>query len=194
MAICLALSAPAISSMSSRQILVLGAMAIILFTGLNHILIRMQNTDFLTGIPNRALFEQLVAKNGKIRRNWHSVFMLDVDDFKHFNDDHGHEYGDHVLNLVGQQLSELIMRYGVVARYGGDEFVGVLRVQPAQAKKILDQLNSRIAKADPEAGVHVSVGISEIKAGLSYEELLKSADKALYMAKRNGKGQTIVNS
>lgn len=154
--------------------------------------------DFLTGLPNRALFYDRIglATKRTIRRNtgglnWKAaVMIMDLDNFKQINDTFGHESGDKVLREVAPRLRASLRQSDTVARLGGDEFAFVLEGIQDQtdalfvAQKILKSLNE---PAIPEAGsnpLSASIGISFFPDHAEDIELLiKYADQAMYAAK-----------
>jgi diguanylate cyclase (GGDEF)-like protein len=155
--------------------------------------------DFLTGLPNRALFYDrlILATKRTIRRNtgglnWKvAVMIMDLDNFKKINDTLGHENGDKVLQQLAPRLRASLRQSDTVARLGGDEFAFVLEgiMDRADAmfvaQKILKSLNE---PAIPEAGadfLRASLGISFFPSDAEEIELLiRYADHAMYAAKR----------
>jgi diguanylate cyclase (GGDEF)-like protein len=143
--------------------------------------------DGLTDLPNqRAFQDELPAAVASADRYEDSLALavLDVDDFKRLNDQHGHPYGDSVLKRVAQVLSEA--RPGDRAyRIGGDEFALLLAHTDAGGGRVLAQrLSHRFAKA----GLEVSIGVSALRRGQRSETLRAEADAALYESKRQGGG------
>jgi diguanylate cyclase (GGDEF)-like protein len=155
--------------------------------------------DFLTGLPNRALFYDrlgLATKRTNRRNtgglNWKAaIIVMDLDNFKQINDNLGHESGDKVLRELAPRLRGCLRQSDTVARLGGDEFAFVLEGILDQAdsmfvaRKILRSLNE---PAIPDAGknpLSASLGISIFPDHAEdLELLLKYADKAMYAAKR----------
>lgn len=153
--------------------------------------------DAGTGLLNkRALteytIEQLNEKDGNTR--W--LVIIDIDDFKHINDTYGHMFGDQVIRRVAEIMQELIGQRGVIGRFGGDEYVILLeKVQTReQLKTLLKTIAKEFALAfDPKTHVTASIGVSEYPVdGTEYEELMRKADKALYLAKEKGKNRHII--
>jgi diguanylate cyclase (GGDEF)-like protein len=129
-----------------------------------------------------------------------SVFMIDVDYFKKYNDTYGHEQGDVCLRSVARALAGSISRANdFVARYGGEEFVIVLsdtdeagaRAVAQKALENVQRLNMPHANSTVAPFVTVSIGITTgvVAYGQSQEEYLKRADEALYMSKQGGRNQ-----
>ncbi len=155
-------------------------------------------TDALTGIPNRAYFEDLADMLGRGRRANDSlgVLMLDIDHFKAVNDRYGHEAGDDVLRALGRVLRMTVRADDVPARYGGEEFVVVLRrATPETAVEIAERLRRAVRRIDTGplgigGPVTVSIGVS-VGTG-SARSLLSRADAALYEAKRRGRDRVEV--
>ena len=155
-------------------------------------------TDALTGIPNRAYFEDLADMLGRGRRANDSlgVLMLDIDHFKAVNDCYGHEAGDDVLRALGRVLRMTVRADDVPARYGGEEFVVVLRrATPETALEIAERLRRAVRRIDTGplgigGPVTVSIGVS-VGTG-SARSLLSRADAALYEAKRRGRDRVEV--
>lgn len=158
-------------------------------------------TDPLTGLPNRRYLEEfLEAELGRIERYGGncSVAMVDVDDFKHYNDRRGHLAGDRVLRMLAEAMQEDVRVSDVVARYGGEEF-GVIMVNAdaREARELAERLRRRIEdRAFPDEDVQpgeeltVSAGLATCpRDGSAYEELIEAADEALYRAKRQGKNR-----
>jgi diguanylate cyclase (GGDEF)-like protein len=186
-------------------------------------------TDGLTGLFNhRYFYERLAQEFARAQRYGLplSLLMLDIDDFKAFNDSHGHPAGDLVLREVGRVLATQIRRdVDVAARYGGEEFAvllpntarngaqvvggriarevaaldGPASVPPASgdaAREVGERLRVAIA-AKPLSGagdssVTVSVGVASHPSAADPGELVRMADKALYLAKRMGKDRVEV--
>ena len=164
-------------------------------TRINEKQIEQENVDELTGLPNRKLFERklrgILRKQRKHGKKM-SFFVLDIDDFKQFNDRLGHLYGNSVLQLVGHTLKKLCRDAGLSARWGGDEFVGVLYLPEEEAKAVLDKINGMLLQEEMQMPVHVSVGITEIRNPDSREEMMRRADSALYSCKKRGKAQCVI--
>lgn len=132
-----------------------------------------------------------------------TVTMLDLDDFKRYNDTFGHLFGDEILKRVSATLKANIRMYDSLGRYGGEEF---LIVQPelaeADAVATLDRLKEKLAEvrfadAGCEGGdvrVTFSAGAAQWDGEVSATELIRRADRALYQAKRLGKDQTVRHS
>lgn len=158
----------------------------------NQRMVVVENTDELTGLPNGKLFSrQYPAFLRKRRERKKTLFMFDIDNFKDINDKYGHMFGNAVLAMVGEDLRRTINGYGIAARWGGDEFLGVLAVEPAEAERILRQFMDALKneeKADPYR-VTVSVGIAEVNAKLSTEQMIKIVDEAMYQAKEDGRNR-----
>jgi two-component system cell cycle response regulator len=119
--------------------------------------------------------------------------MLDLDDFKAFNDSFGHLKGDEALALLGQEISNIIRKKDIAARYGGEEFVVALpQTGYPQAKKAAERIRARIDQLDfgvPEK-LTASIGIAVSPLdGTSFTQLLAQADKAMYYAKEQGKNR-----
>ena len=153
-------------------------------------------TDGLTGLPNRrALTARLSeAQQVALRRDDHlALVMLDLDEFKAFNDAYGHLAGDDLLRTFATQLRERLRAVDFVARYGGEEFCVVLpSADPAGAERILDELHQRLREGD--AGkVTFSAGIAVWDGQESGEALLGRADRALYAAQDAGRDCTKVD-
>jgi diguanylate cyclase (GGDEF)-like protein len=122
--------------------------------------------------------------------------MIDLDHFKRVNDTHGHPAGDAVLRAVGRVLKRAVRAEHAVARYGGEEFVVILSGTPPEiALKIADRIRQRIDRHDfqlPGGGtlhLTVSVGISQLQAGDTPDDLVSKADQALYRAKAKGRNR-----
>jgi len=155
-------------------------------------------TDTLTGLPNaRAMYVRFEQEAARARRTGRpfQVVMLDLDDFKLVNDTYGHKTGDRVLREVGRILQAQLREYDFLARYAGDEFVAV--VQDLDAEQVRE-LRERIERAvgafslhvrgDKHARVGISVGAATYGVhGENLDQLLISADEAMYSAKSDHK-------
>jgi len=158
--------------------------------------------DVLTGLPNRALFnDRLDHGLAQARRQgWTlAVMFVDLDDFKIINDTHGHDAGDAVLQAIAQRLKETTRGEDTVSRHGGDEFLYLLTgVRDAAnvamiAQKIVQAVQApctiRVREGTLSTRVKASIGISTFpKNGATAEELINSADKAMFRAKQAGSG------
>ncbi len=150
-------------------------------------------TDPLTGLLNRRYIEERLAEEIK-RSTRHSFpmsfLMIDVDDFKAYNDVYGHLAGDDALKIVGQAIRDTLRGADVAARYGGEEFSVLLPQTTAEEAGIIAE---RIRRAIEESEfahrkITVSIGIASCSPAInSATELISAADKALYEAKRQGR-------
>jgi diguanylate cyclase (GGDEF)-like protein len=152
--------------------------------------------DVLTGLPNRALFNDtadqalLRARHGEAM----AVVLLDLDRFKNVNDRFGHLAGDELIQVVARRLTAAVRAGGVVARLGGDEFAILLQGDAAARdleptlERILDELRRPYEILGNQAHVGVSIGIAPAPAcGTDRTELMRKADIALYRAKDEGR-------
>jgi diguanylate cyclase (GGDEF)-like protein/PAS domain S-box-containing protein len=155
--------------------------------------------DPLTNLANRALLvERARHALGRARREQGGlgVLFLDLDDFKTINDSLGHDAGDAVLLDVARRVSESLRSSDTAARFGGDEFVVLLEDLDSDytavevAERILERLRPQMSIAGKEISVQASVGISLLSSSKAAdaEELVRDADAAMYVAKREQKG------
>jgi diguanylate cyclase (GGDEF)-like protein len=157
--------------------------------------------DGLTGLYNHAtlmqLFEVELARATRNRKPL-AFAMIDVDFFKHVNDNHGHPAGDRVLRSLSQHLQGRLRRTDIIGRYGGEEFAVVLAdADSANAERVLDGIRSSFAAAlhDAEgAGFHVtlSAGVATFPEVTELARLVEVADRALYAAKRGGRNKVVL--
>lgn len=158
-------------------------------------------TDGLTGLSNRKAFDQEIQRMVvEARESGHpfTLMMVDIDHFKSFNDNFGHQVGDQVLRLVGRTLVEGIKGRDFSARYGGEEFAIILPESNVTAGMAVgNSLRKAMATKDvinrntgEKLGrITMSVGVAEYVVGEGPEELIERADGALYTAKHNGRNQ-----
>jgi diguanylate cyclase (GGDEF)-like protein/PAS domain S-box-containing protein len=155
--------------------------------------------DPVTNLPNRALFVERVRHalaRGRREGAGLAVIFLDLDDFKTVNDSLGHAAGDEVLVAAAKRLEESIRASDTAARFGGDEFAVLLEdienVQEAAdtAERIIEALGRPVAVGGKEIGIRCSLGISILDSARQpdADELIRDADAAMYIAKREGKG------
>ncbi|WP_156375907.1 GGDEF domain-containing protein [Methylobacterium sp. Leaf117] len=166
----------------------------------------LSETDALTGLPNRrsaTLRLQAGWQEACARGEWATLALIDIDAFKRLNDTSGHLEGDRCLRCVAEALADSAGAYGAqVARYGGEEFIAFLPGNdPGQAATIAESLRAAVLRlAYPHPGlpggtcVTVSVGVATAHGHLGRlatgaDDLLRSADDALYRAKRAGRNR-----
>lgn len=160
--------------------------------------------DHLTGLPNRSLFEKRIYEDIQINKNKQScmaIFYIDVDNFKDVNDNFGHHKGDELLKIVSKTLTESIRKDDTVARLGGDEFAIIINHLKSPehaeiiAKNILNNLNKVSRSLGSGICISISVGIAIYpRLGRTPAQLIRNADKAMYVAKKSGKSQYKVYS
>lgn len=153
--------------------------------------------DELTGLPNRNLMqdrlEQTISQNERTGKPF-AVLFLDLDGFKRINDEFGHNYGDELLIQAAHRMGTLLRRSDTVCRHGGDEFVILLPTANsvgsslAVSRKLVVQLAKPYKVKRQQLEISVSIGVALYpKNGTNIDDLLRSADKAMYRAKAAGK-------
>jgi len=166
----------------------------------NRELSRLASTDPLTGLPNRRSFDANLEREAVGARRYDdalSLVLLDVDEFKAVNDRFGHDVGDEVLREVGRRLREACRAGDTVARIGGEEFALILtRTSEEGAMAAAERTRSLISDSPvaTSAGtlrVTVSAGVAwaGAESGFDAPRLYRSADEALYAAKREGRNR-----
>lgn len=157
--------------------------------------------DGLTGLYNHtAIKEELLAEIAIAGRNRVplALAMIDLDDFKHVNDTYGHPVGDQVLRTLSGLLKQRLRRGDVIGRYSGEKFIVIFPATTAQvAKKVLEQIRVAFKKIKQfsESGVFsvtFSAGIADLEPTTNLDELIETADSALYLAKHEGKNCIVV--
>jgi diguanylate cyclase (GGDEF)-like protein/PAS domain S-box-containing protein len=153
--------------------------------------------DNMTGLPNRAMFTEMlnnaIATARRYQRSF-ALLFLDLDRFKNINDTFGHEIGDLLLKEMAKRLADTLRDSDVVARLGGDEFVILLQETGDQqdvtmvARKLLAMLNKPVVLLSQECRITASIGISLYPNDAQDEQsLMKNADIAMYRAKEEGR-------
>jgi diguanylate cyclase len=160
-------------------------------------------TDVLTNVGNRKHFDMMLREmTDKATRRGVTLCLLlfDVDNFKAFNDTHGHQTGDQVLRLVAHTLKENVKGRDVVARYGGEEFAVILSdIALRDALKIADGIRGLVAKRriirkstdEVIAAITISGGVALHRPGEPLNALIERSDAALYRAKDAGRNQVL---
>lgn len=159
-------------------------------------LIDLAHYDTLTGVFNRNYLEILIdfeSQKSQKEKYPLSVILIDVDNFKYFNDQYGHDFGDKVLSSVAKLMSNKLRESDYIGRFGGDEFLILLprtRKEEASgiARRILDALPMLNIDNSYET-ISVSMGITEHQPGEDLRGTIKKADDAMFQAKRSGGNQ-----
>ncbi|WP_432471364.1 GGDEF domain-containing protein [Amphritea sp. HPY] len=157
------------------------------------------HTDPLTGINNRrALYDYIYSRHEAGELSPSTLLILDLDNFKQINDNHGHDAGDRVLIAFARQVSQFLNPDSVFCRIGGEEFVVLLPDEDpdrgfAQASAICQLIAGQPVQAgNINIKVSCSIGLTEFKPQRdTFEEALKQADQALYQAKADGRNRVI---
>ena len=157
---------------------------------------RMSQTDVLTNVFNRRhVGEQLTALERK-KKTAYAVILLDLDHFKKINDQYGHEVGDMVLQRVAAILCATTREQDIVGRFGGEEFILILKEQNLQqaieiaerCRKIIEQEEIQLETKEI-LKMSASFGVALSQSHLNKEQTIRLADRALYFAKRQGRNQ-----
>ncbi|MBI1910995.1 MAG: diguanylate cyclase [Deltaproteobacteria bacterium] len=159
-------------------------------------------TDPLTGLFNRRYFrERLFEEVERVKRHneCFSTFMIDIDNFKGFNDRYGHIGGDEILKGVARAIRDAVRSMDVVARYGGEEFAVILpHTGKTDAYIIAERIRRGVEEYRPKSSVFtewptISLGVAEFPHDANnIDDLINKADKAMYLAKRRGKNRVVV--
>jgi diguanylate cyclase (GGDEF)-like protein/hemerythrin-like metal-binding protein/PAS domain S-box-containing protein len=156
--------------------------------------------DALTGLPNRVLLSDRI-RQALIQTNRHklsfAVVYLDLDGFKEVNDQHGHDNGDKLLEILAKQMKKALRDGDTIARLGGDEFVAVLldlkshEDSVPMLRRLLKASLHKVEVDDIEMQVTASLGVTFYDAGddIDADQLLRQADQAMYQAKLSGKNR-----
>lgn len=168
--------------------------------GANQELSMQAMVDGLTGLANHRTFQQTLHDLCRHTSSTHgnrkfSLIMADVDNFKIYNDTHGHQAGDSVLKTVARVMTSKLRQGDLAARYGGEEFAVLLRgTDKAEALAIADRIRSSVAAQPYERGtITISMGISEYPDDSTTPgEIIEKADRALYHAKITGRNKIVV--
>ncbi len=175
---------------------------------LTQALSRLAETDPMTGLFNRRhLVKTLQEKwrEARERNDWLGILMIDIDKFKDYNDNAGHDEGDRCLNAVAGQLNgEIFKAHQYVARYGGEEFMAVvshLEPEPllAEAERIrraIEEMDLPHPGLGPDGHVTVSIGAAAMipTPHATIDDLMIAADKALYAAKAAGRNRVMADT
>jgi diguanylate cyclase (GGDEF)-like protein len=151
--------------------------------------------DNLTQVYNRNKFDQIFEEELERAKRYHSSFtvaILDIDNFKDFNDAYGHMIGDEVLIKLAQTVNKSVRETDIFARWGGEEFVILFKnTSIERAKAVSLKLKNKIEENEhPDAGkITASFGLSEYIDGDTVESLFNRCDEALYRAKENGRNR-----
>jgi len=164
-------------------------------------ILEVASTDGLTQIANRAAFDQRLAEElDRACGQQHSLslIMLDLDNFKHFNDTYGHQAGDEILRHISACLNDVLRGVGFTARYGGEEFVVLVAQKTAEtigelAEEIRRTIESRLIRhGDQNLQVTASLGAAcydSLSPTVTPEQIIEQADRKLYQAKRAGRNR-----
>ena len=162
------------------------------------------NVDALTGLYNRRwvnnYFNRLITAPNHGEDVTLSLMMVDVDRFKQFNDQHGHNAGDIALQCLADALSIYIRPTDVAIRYGGEEFIILLPATSlVEAEKVADRLRAGIQSTEMSSlektypSITASIGVAQWQAGDEQVDLIGAADSALYKAKNLGRNRVCIN-
>ncbi|MDP2658682.1 MAG: GGDEF domain-containing protein, partial [Candidatus Deferrimicrobium sp.] len=165
----------------------------------------MAVTDGLTGLYNhREFYQSLRRELERARRYRHtlSLLMIDVDDFKQFNDRFGHPAGDFALRKISELLRKCARTTDIIARYGGEEFAVILpESTPGGALMVAERIKTEVAEhnfisnASDPVYLTVSIGIYSSESGdVSEDQMVSLADEASYAAKKSGKNRVVVKA
>src|SRR5262245_29911798 len=146
--------------------------------------------DELTGWPNRSyLMHLLHDRLATAEIDEVAVLFVDLDHFKTINDSLGHEVGDQLLQVVSERLRSVLRERDVLARFGGDEFIVVMKGEPVDvADRLRKAVHTPVVVGDHELFVTASIGYStNYEAGMSPNDMLRDADAAMYRAKARGR-------
>lgn len=161
---------------------------------------RLAETDSLSGLLNRRAFRANVLQSaGANVANHSSMVIFDLDGFKGVNDRFGHDAGDEVITCFSEVLRNSIRATDIAGRWGGEEFVLFLpKLKREQAMTIVERIRANFSSVDfnweghPSANFTVSAGLALAAPGLAdFSDMIASADKALYDAKRGGRDQLV---
>jgi diguanylate cyclase (GGDEF)-like protein len=161
---------------------------------------QLATTDPMTGLLNRRSFlsqaESEWQRSSRFAQPL-SLLILDIDHFKHVNDNFGHDAGDQVISRVAQICDAQKRAHDLAARYGGEEFVLMMpETDLAGAYRFAERLREAVAEDDIAHGekvikATVSIGVAEMAQAKSVDDMLKLADQALYEAKKNGRNRVV---
>lgn len=158
-------------------------------------------TDPLTGCGNHIALDNTLQREmelAKRHKSALSLLMIDVDDFKHINDRHGHKNGDLVLQETVKALSEVNRQTDLIFRFGGEEFVVILNetnlpgalVIAERIRETVQALSIEL-NSNETLSLTVSIGATSLKRSDGRDSIFQRADQALYQAKENGKNQVV---
>jgi diguanylate cyclase (GGDEF)-like protein/PAS domain S-box-containing protein len=156
---------------------------------------RLAEIDGLTRLYSRDAGESALADEAAAARNKGtslSIILLDIDHFKQINDDHGHGIGDQVLQRLAAQIDRRIRGQDLAIRWGGEEFVIVLRDTALSGAGLVAESLRRVLASTgfhDDVVVTISAGVAELDDGESVEDLIRRADEAMYAAKSGGRNR-----
>ncbi|TCM22415.1 diguanylate cyclase (GGDEF)-like protein [Novosphingobium sp. PhB165] len=152
-------------------------------------------SDPATGLPNRRAFQEDVTwlfSAAPDRR--FACMLIDIDRFKHINDDYGHAAGDDLVRLIGARLKANLGDGSIVARVGGDEFAVCIEMAEGEsatvlASRLTDSVRTPFSLGEYSVAITASIGVAEVEASdeADIDEILRNADMALYASKKNGR-------
>lgn len=176
-----------------NKTILLGVLSFVIILIISTIIIRklflLSETDELTGIYNRKYFIQAYQEKKKGNLANYSLFLFDIDHFKGVNDTYGHNIGDQAIVNVATTAKKILGKQSVIARWGGDEFIGL--IPASRARDLLETLRTTVASHEDNiyGSVTLSIGLTTINPELNFTEISEKADMALYTSKLSGRNR-----